>query len=118
MAVTRLRAAAIGPVPAAVAEGEIMAEATLAEISPGQANLGTIVARSAQRYGPKPALVAGRRTLTYQALGDLCDRVAGGLRELGVRPGDRVLLYSPNRWEWAVAYHAACGPAPWSTRST
>jgi long-chain acyl-CoA synthetase len=47
------------------------------------------------------------RTLTYQALHDLCDRVAGGLRELGVRPGDRVSLYSPNRWEWVVAYHAA-----------
>jgi len=84
-----------------------MAEATLAQISPVQADLGTIVARSAQRYGPKPALVAGRRTLTYQALHDLCDRVAGGLRELGVRPGDRVSLYSPNRWEWVVAYHAA-----------
>ena len=84
-----------------------MAEATLAEISPVQADLGTIVARSAQRYGPKLALVAGLRTLTYQALDDLCDRVAGGLRELGVRPGDRVSLYSPNRWEWVVAYHAA-----------
>ncbi|HTS96310.1 MAG TPA: AMP-binding protein [Streptosporangiaceae bacterium] len=66
-----------------------------------------IVARSARRYGPKPALVAGERTLTYQALHDLCDRVAGGLRALGVRPGDRVSLYSPNRWEWVVAYHAA-----------
>ena len=84
-----------------------MAEATLAQIGPVQADLGMIVARSAQRYGPKPALVAGGRTLTYQALHDLCDRVAGGLRELGVRPGDRVSLYSPNRWEWVVAYHAA-----------
>src|SRR5262249_40371793 len=79
----------------------------LAEISPVQADLGMIVARSAKRYGPKPALVAGGRTLTYQALHDLCDRVAGGLRGLGVRPGDRVLLYSPNRWEWVIAYHAA-----------
>jgi long-chain acyl-CoA synthetase len=107
MAVSRLPAAAIGPVPAAAAEGAIMAEATLAQISAVQADLGTIVARSVQRYGPKPALVAGQRTLTYQALHDLCDRVAGGLRELGVRPGDRVSLYSPNRWEWVVAYHAA-----------
>ena len=84
-----------------------MAEATLAQISPVQADLGAIVARSAQRYGPKPALVADQRTLTYQALHDLCDRVAGGLQELGVRPGDRVSLYSPNRWERVVAYHAA-----------
>ncbi len=26
---------------------------------------------------------------------------------MGVQPGDRVSLYSPNRWEWVVAYHAA-----------
>jgi long-chain acyl-CoA synthetase len=37
----------------------------------------------------------------------MCDRVAAGLHELGVRPGDRVSLYSPNRWEWVVAYHGA-----------
>src|SRR5215471_21588067 len=42
-------------------EGEGMAEVMLAEISPVQADLGMIVARSAQRYGPKPALVAGGR---------------------------------------------------------
>ena len=24
-----------------------------------------------------------------------------------MRPGDRVSLYSPNRWKWVVAYHAA-----------
>jgi long-chain acyl-CoA synthetase len=84
-----------------------MAETMLAEMSPARADLGMIVARSAQRYGPKPALVAGGRVLSYQALHDLCDRVAGSLRELGVRPGDRVSLYSPNRWEWVVAYHAA-----------
>ena len=88
-----------------------MAEATidppLAAISSIEANLGMIVARSAQRFGSKPALIAGGQTLTYQALHELCDRVAGGLLTLGVRPGDRVSLYSPNRWEWVVAYHAA-----------
>ena len=84
-----------------------MADATLdsvaAEISPVRADLGMIVARAAERFGPKAALVAGGRTLTYQELDDLCGRVAGGLHELGVRPGDRVSLYSPNRWEWVVA---------------
>ena len=88
-----------------------MAEATidpaLAGISPIRADLGMILARSAERFGSKPALIAGGRTLTYQALHELCDRVAGGLHTLGVRPGNRVSLYSPNRWEWVVAYHAA-----------
>jgi long-chain acyl-CoA synthetase len=80
---------------------------TLAGIGSIQADLGMILARSAQRFGSRPALIAGGQTLTYQALDELCDRVAGGLHTLGVRPGDRVSLYSPNRWEWVVAYHAA-----------
>lgn len=88
-----------------------MAKATidsaLAQISPIRVDLGMILVRSAQRFGPKPALIAGGRTLTYRDLDELCDRVAGGLHALGVRPGDRVSLYSPNRWEWVVAYHAA-----------
>jgi long-chain acyl-CoA synthetase len=88
-----------------------MAEATidpaLADISPARADLGMIVASSAHRFGPKPALIAAGRVLTYLELDELCGRVAGGLHALGVRPGDRVSLYSPNRWEWVVAYHAA-----------
>ncbi len=92
-----------------------MAEATIdpvqvrmeARSSPVTADLGTIVTRAARRFGSKTALIAAGRTLTYQALDDLCDRVAGGLHDIGVRPGDRVSLYSPNRWEWVVAYHAA-----------
>ena len=95
-----------------------MAEATLAQVSPVQADLGTIVARSAQRYGPKPALVAGGRTLTYRALDDLCDRVAGGLRDLGVRPGDRVCCIRRTGGSGWSPTMRPCGPAPWSTRST
>ncbi|HXW45907.1 MAG TPA: AMP-binding protein [Streptosporangiaceae bacterium] len=77
------------------------------ETQPISADLGMIVARAAERFGSKTALVTGARALAYQELDDMCGRVAGGLRELGVRPGDRVSLYSPNRWEWVVAYHAA-----------
>jgi long-chain acyl-CoA synthetase len=78
-----------------------------AEVRPVQADLGLILARTAERFGSKPALIAGGRTFTYQKLDDMCDRIAAGLHELGVRPGDRVSLYSPNRWEWVVAYHGA-----------
>jgi long-chain acyl-CoA synthetase len=88
-----------------VAEGII--DQTLAETSSIQADLGMIVPRAAERFGSKAAVVAAGRTLTYQELHDLCDRVAGGLQQLGVQPGDRVSLYSPNRWEWVVAYHGA-----------
>ncbi len=70
-------------------------------------DLGTLVGRAARRYGAKRALMAGERTLTFNELDDLCGRVAGGLLQIGVRPGDRVSLYAANRWEWVVAYHAA-----------
>ena len=55
----------------------------------------------------KPGLVADGRTLTYQDLNGRCNRVAGGLQGLGAQLGDRVSMYSPNRWEWLVAYRAA-----------
>jgi long-chain acyl-CoA synthetase len=78
-----------------------------ADAEPVTADLGLIVTRAARRFGTKPALVAGGQKLTYRELDQLCGRVAGGLQAMGVRPGDRVSLYSPNRWEWVVAYHAA-----------
>jgi long-chain acyl-CoA synthetase len=78
-----------------------------AGLGPITADLGLIVTRAARRFGSKTALIAAGRTLTYQALDEMCERVAGGLHDIGVRPGDRVSLYSPNRWEWVVAYHAA-----------
>jgi long-chain acyl-CoA synthetase len=94
-----------------VPRGGIVAQPTVdsprAETSPFGADLGMILAKSARRFASKPALIAGGQTLTYQALHGMCDRVAVGLHALGVRPGDRVSLYSPNRWEWVVAYHAA-----------
>src|ERR1700733_740912 len=80
---------------------------TAAGAGPVTADLGMILTRAARRFGAKTALIAGGQVLTYQALDEMCARVAGGLHALGVRPGDRVSLYSPNRWEWVVAYHAA-----------
>lgn len=68
---------------------------------------GQILPASAARFGDKPALVTATRSLTYVELDELSDRLAAGLVERGVRPGEVVSLYAPNRWEWVVAYHAA-----------
>jgi long-chain acyl-CoA synthetase len=51
--------------------------------------------------------VTPTRTLTYRELDDLSARLASQLRRRGVADGDRVSIYSQNRWEWVVAYHAA-----------
>jgi long-chain acyl-CoA synthetase len=68
---------------------------------------GDILPASAAKYPNKRALITATRSLTYTELNELSDRVAAGLIARGVRPGDRVSLYSSNRWEWIVAYHGA-----------
>ena len=60
----------------------------------------------AARYGCKTALVVGGRRLSYANLNQSTNRLANALVGLGVRPGDRVTLYSFNGWEWVVAYYA------------
>ena len=81
--------------------------ATDRRVAPITPDLGSILPHAAARFGAKPALIIGERSFTYAELDELSDRVAGGLAALGVRRGDRVSLYSPNRWEWVIAYHAA-----------
>ena len=45
------------------------------------------------------------RTLSFGELDDLSSAFAGALRRGGIEDGDRVSIYSQNRWEWVVAYH-------------
>jgi long-chain acyl-CoA synthetase len=61
-----------------------------------------------ERHGTKPAALRHKAGGTWHDIshGELARRVrhaALGLRELGVRPGDRVAIMSPNRPEWAIA---------------
>ena len=61
---------------------------------------------SVAEAGSHPAMeFFGRRT-TYSELGDQIDRVAEGLRLLGVRAGDRVALILPNCPQHVVAFYA------------
>lgn len=67
--------------------------------------IATILPRAAARYRTKTALVTDARALSYAELDALSDRVAAALAGRGIVPGNRVSLYSQNRWEWVVAYH-------------
>jgi long-chain acyl-CoA synthetase len=67
--------------------------------------VSSILPAAARAHGPKPALVTADRTLTFAELDELSARVAAGLHARGVQGSDVVSLYSPNRWEWIVAYH-------------
>jgi long-chain acyl-CoA synthetase len=69
-------------------------------------NLGQVLPAGAQKYGGKTALVIGGRSFSFNDLYHLSGRVANGLRDLNITPGDRVTLYSQNCWEWVVSYYA------------
>lgn len=49
----------------------------------------------------------GHTRLTYAELGGIVERIAGGLSELGIEPGDVVAYQLPNWWQF-TALHLAC----------
>jgi fatty-acyl-CoA synthase len=64
--------------------------------------------RTASRFGDNEALVAALqdRRSTYRELVEECEVVARGLMARGVKKGDRVGIWSPNRYEWVVVQYA------------
>lgn len=59
------------------------------------------------------AVVEGGRRLTYAFLLDEARRIATGLRDLGLRPGDVISFQLPNWWE-AVAVNLAASLGGWA----
>jgi 2,3-dihydroxybenzoate-AMP ligase len=54
----------------------------------------------ASEHGGRAALVDGARRWTYRQLDEAADLISAGLRRLGLRRGDRVILQLPNRGEF------------------
>ena len=67
------------------------------------ATLPDALRSAAQRYGDRPAVVDGELTLTFGQLLEQVREAARAYAALGVRPGDRVLVWAPNTWHWVVA---------------
>ncbi len=62
--------------------------------------------RSAVVFADRTAVIDGERRYTYREFADRCARLAGGLIELGVRPGDRVAVLAPNTRVTLEAHYA------------
>jgi fatty-acyl-CoA synthase len=64
--------------------------------------------RTASRFGDREALVAAHQDYraTYAELLAQCEEVARGLLARGVKKGDRVGIWSPNRYEWVIVQYA------------
>ena len=82
--------------------------------------IGALVQDAAARFGESEALVDGETRMSFAALRDRVGEMAAALTAWGLVPGDRVGLWGPNWWEWAVAalgVHVAGGVAvPVNTR--
>ncbi len=71
--------------------------------------VGALLDRIAARWPERPALVVRSQGVrwTYRQFHAEVERVAAGLLALGLKPGERVGIWAPNRAEWVVAQFAA-----------
>ena len=70
--------------------------------------IGECLRRTVEQHGQREALVVRHQTYraTYRELWEQVDLAARGLLARGVRKGDRVGLWAPNRAEWVVTQFA------------
>ncbi len=61
----------------------------------------------AQRHGAKPALVTSDQRVSFGELHERVNALALGLQRLGVRSGDRILVYLPNGVEFVQSLYAS-----------
>lgn len=64
--------------------------------------LGTILRDAAKRWPERSAVLTDDQPITYAELDVAADRMASGLIELGIEPGDRVVVQLPNRPEFVT----------------
>ncbi len=75
--------------------------------APNSRTLADLLFEQAERYAGAPAVICGDRVISYTELAQRAGRVAAGLRNLGVRRGDRVGVLINNRLEWLEAFFGA-----------
>ncbi|MET0332945.1 MAG: long-chain fatty acid--CoA ligase [Rhizobacter sp.] len=63
------------------------------------------LAVTAQRFPTKPATIFFGKPMTYGQLHDDAERLAGWLQSVGVKAGDRVLLYMQNCPQFLVTFY-------------
>lgn len=70
--------------------------------------IGENLAKSVREYGDRTILVDLQHQvqMTYREFWEATTRVAKALLTMGIKPGDRIGLWSPNRYEWVVIQFA------------
>ncbi len=86
-------------------------------------NVAHLLDRAMQQYPERTAIyfpgIAGMvppRAISYKELSDWTGRFAGGLKAVGLQPGDRFAVYLPNLPQFVIAiwggFKAGCVPTP------
>jgi long-chain acyl-CoA synthetase len=68
-------------------------------------NLSNIILKGSRYFPDHEAIVFEDQRISYSELNAAVDIVAYYLRDLGIRPQDRVALYCENRPEWVMLYY-------------
>ena len=70
--------------------------------------IGVHFDKSAERWPDRPALIVRQQNVrwTYRELKEQVDAFAAGLLALGLAPGDRIGIWSPNNAEWVITQFA------------
>lgn len=63
-------------------------------------NLAELLTQTARRHGTRPALIQGSRVMDWKTLDARASALAHALSVQGIGAGDRVLLHSPNCFEF------------------
>ena len=68
--------------------------------------------RTVARWGDRAGLIVRQQGIdwTWRELAERVDAFAAGLLALGLRPGDRLGIWSPNNAEWVLTQFAAARP--------
>ena len=81
-----------------------------------------VLDRMALDFADHDALVTADRSFTFAQLREEVRRTAAAIAGLGVEPGDRVAIWSPNTWHWVVGclaiHYAGAVLVPLNTRYT
>lgn len=68
-------------------------------------NLSNIIVRGSRYFPDHEAILFENHRFTYRELNTAVDLAAYALRDMGIRPRDRVALYCGNRPEWVMLYY-------------
>ncbi len=71
--------------------------------------IGRHLDQIAEKYPDRPAVIVRHQNirLTYSELKQLTDRLAEGFLAIGLRPGERLGIWSPNNLEWILTQFAS-----------